>query len=217
MLILSFLITVAIYSFIFKSFWLALAVFSLLGVHELGHVIAMNQKGIGVRRVIFIPFLGAAAIPQNRMNAEEEEWAIGLAGPLAGMIGSFACFFLALATGSDVLMRAAKLSGLINLFNLLPIYPLDGGRVAKALGVSVWQGFRYVLLAVGGALSILVAIRTFVLILPFFAYIGWRELERNKDMRPMRLGKVVLGVVSELAVAFALMVLLYLTRGVKVL
>ncbi|HVY09149.1 MAG TPA: site-2 protease family protein [Mycobacteriales bacterium] len=110
----------------------------LLLVHELGHVIALRLRGIRASGLVFIPLLGAFTSwkPQERPAHHDAETA--LAGPIAGTVGALAALGYADASGSD-LWRALAFTGfLLNLFNLIPLVPLDGGRVANLVYPWAW-------------------------------------------------------------------------------
>jgi len=126
--------------------WLAIIFIALLLIHEMGHVVAMRIKGYDTPTPVFIPFLGAAIFAPKEMDRNTEAF-IGFGGPLLGSIGSLAVFLLwALSLKSNqndpfaaVVLVGSYLGMYINLFNLIPISPLDGGRVTQAAGA--W--FKY--------------------------------------------------------------------------
>lgn len=110
----------------------------LLLVHELGHVIALRLRGIKTSGLVFIPFIAALTMwePKERRPYQEAETA--LAGPIAGTVAALAALWYAHASGSS-LWRALAFTGLLlNLFNLIPFIPLDGGRVARLTYPWVW-------------------------------------------------------------------------------
>lgn len=124
--------------------WLSLLFVGLLLVHEMGHVAAMRMKGYGTPTPVFIPFLGAAIFAPKGMGRETEAF-VGFGGPLLGTIGSFATFGLWFLlpnkeSGFATILLVGSYLGLyLNLFNLIPISPLDGGRITQAAGM--W--FKY--------------------------------------------------------------------------
>jgi Zn-dependent protease len=110
----------------------------LLLVHEMGHVIALRREGIKASAPMFIPFLGAVITSRSLGDNATAEARVGLAGPILGSIGSAACILIWHATGND-LWRALAFTGfLLNLFNLLPVVPLDGGRAMAAMAPAMW-------------------------------------------------------------------------------
>jgi Zn-dependent protease len=111
---------------------------ALLFVHELGHVVALRREGIPATAPMFIPFLGAVV---GMKQLPKDAWAeakVGLAGPVFGLVSSAAVLALAFSLDSDLLRAAAYTGFFLNLFNLLPIVPLDGGRAAAALHPYTW-------------------------------------------------------------------------------
>ena len=111
---------------------------ALLFIHELGHVVALRREGIPASAPMFIPFLGAAVFMKGMPKDAWVEAKVGLAGPVFGLVSSAAVLGLAEANDSDLLRAAAYTGFFLNLFNLLPITPLDGGRAAAALHPYVW-------------------------------------------------------------------------------
>jgi Zn-dependent protease len=110
----------------------------LLFVHEAGHALEAKRQGLPVSAPIFIPFLGAAILlKENPQNAWREAQ-IALAGPIVGSLGAAAVWWWGEATNSELLVAIAFTGFFLNLFNLLPIVPLDGGRAVAALHPAFW-------------------------------------------------------------------------------
>jgi Zn-dependent protease len=110
----------------------------LLLVHEMGHVIALRREGIRASAPMFIPFLGALISARSLGDNATAEARVGLAGPVLGSIGSAACILIWHATGNDLWRALAYTGFLLNLFNLLPVVPLDGGRAMAAMAPWMW-------------------------------------------------------------------------------
>src|ERR1700760_1337446 len=110
----------------------------LLLVHEMGHVIAVRREGIRASAPMFIPFLGALISARSLGDDATAEARVGLAGPILGSIGSAACILVWHATGNDLWRALAYTGFLLNLFNLLPVVPLDGGRAMAAMAPWMW-------------------------------------------------------------------------------
>jgi len=110
----------------------------LLFVHEMGHVIAARIRGLPVSAPAFIPFLGAFITMKGRPDDAEAEAYVAYGGPFLGTLACFAVYFWA-REAESTLGLAVCYSGLVlNLFNLLPISPLDGGRITAVLGPRIW-------------------------------------------------------------------------------
>jgi Zn-dependent protease len=111
---------------------------ALLFVHEMGHVIQLRREGIKASAPMFIPFLGAVISARSLGDDAVAEARVGLAGPILGSIGAAACILVWDATGNDMWRALAFTGFLLNLFNLLPVIPLDGGRAMAAMAPWMW-------------------------------------------------------------------------------
>jgi len=118
--------------------WFAVGFVLLIFIHECGHLLAAKRFGLKVGAPVFIPFLGALiALKEAPRNAWIES-VVGIGGPLLGSAGALVCEALYLATG-NLMFRSLAYSGfLINLFNLMPVGFLDGGRIVTALSPWLW-------------------------------------------------------------------------------
>ena len=124
----------------------ALGFVLLLFVHECGHLVVARYFGLSVGTPVFIPFMGALiALKDAPKDAWMEAW-VGIGGPLLGTAGAAVCEALFVLTGNP-LFRALAYSGfLLNLFNLLPLGFLDGGRIVTALSPWLWLAGAAVML-----------------------------------------------------------------------
>lgn len=111
----------------------ALGVIVSIYVHEMGHVSALKRYGIRASAPTFIPGFGALVRLKQMPTNPRENARIGLSGPAWGLITAMLCYLAFLVTGWPLLGAIAKVGAWINLFNLLPIPPLDGGRGFHAL------------------------------------------------------------------------------------
>src|SRR6478736_2133990 len=111
---------------------------ALLFLHELGHVIQLRREGVKASAPMFIPFLGAVIASKSMGRDAAAEARVGLAGPILGSLASVVPLVLWLATGSDFWRALAYIGFFLNLFNLLPVLPLDGGRAMAALTPWMW-------------------------------------------------------------------------------
>jgi Zn-dependent protease len=110
----------------------------LLFLHEMGHVIQLRREGIPASAPMFIPFLGAVVMAKSLGDDATAEARVGLAGPVLGTLGALALLPLAAATGDDFWYALIFTGLFLNLFNLLPVVPLDGGRAMAALSPWMW-------------------------------------------------------------------------------
>ena len=133
----SMLVSVAAYALIW-GWRFAVGFVVLLFIHEMGHVIQLRREGVEASAPLFIPFLGAVVWAKSLGGNALAEARVGLAGPILGTIGAAACLPIAAATGSDLWQALAFTGFFLNLFNLLPVTPLDGGRAMAALAPWMW-------------------------------------------------------------------------------
>jgi Zn-dependent protease len=133
----SMLLSMLVYSWVFG--WMYAAGFVLLIlVHEMGHYLAARQRGLAVGLPTFVPFVGAWIDLKQLPHDVETEAYVGFAGPVAGTLAALACYFLARETDSRLLLALAYSGCMLNLFNLIPIAPLDGGRITAIISPKVW-------------------------------------------------------------------------------
>jgi Zn-dependent protease len=172
------LVSVAAYS-LFWGWQFAAGFVVLLFVHEMGHVIALRREGIKASAPMFIPFLGAAIFSRSLGDNALAEARVGLAGPVLGSLGAGVVAAIAVFTGSDLLLALAYVGFLINLFNLLPVLPLDGGRAMAAMAPWMWfVGFAALI-----PLAIFLHGSFIVLLILVF---GGREVWRRWKLRKSR-------------------------------
>lgn len=133
----SMLVSILAYQLIF-GWAFAVGFVLLLLVHELGHVIQLRREGIEASAPMFIPFLGAVISAKSMGDDAAAEARVGLAGPILGSVATLVPLAIWLATGEDFWRALAYIGFFLNLFNLLPVVPLDGGRAMAALSPSVW-------------------------------------------------------------------------------
>ena len=102
-------------------------------VHEMGHVIALARYGIPASAPMFIPGLGAFVRLKAYPASAGEDARVGLAGPLYGLGAALACMGIWIVTGSGLFAALARVGAWINVFNLIPVWQLDGSRGFRAL------------------------------------------------------------------------------------
>ena len=110
----------------------------LIFIHEMGHFIAARNCGLEVGAPVFIPFVGAwVSLKTVDLDPETEAY-VGLAGPVLGTLAAFACWLVAEQSGERLWLALAYSGFFLNLFNLIPLRPLDGGRVVRAVSSRLW-------------------------------------------------------------------------------
>lgn len=131
------LISIVAYAYYFG--WLfSIGIVLLIFVHEMGHFLAARQRGLKVGAPTFIPFVGAWIAMKDKPHDVETEAYVGLAGPLIGTLGALACYYVGRSYDSHFFLALAYVGFMINLFNLIPLTPLDGGRVTAVLSPRIW-------------------------------------------------------------------------------
>ena len=172
----SMLVSIAAYTLIF-TWRFAVGFVLLLLVHELGHVIQLRREGVQASAPVFIPFLGAAIAAKSLGGNALAEARVGLAGPVLGTLAAAAVGVAGLATDSELLKALAFVGFFLNLFNLLPVLPLDGGRAMSALSPALWVvGFAGLVV-----LAFVAPNPVMLLILVFGGMETWRRLKHRKD------------------------------------
>jgi Zn-dependent protease len=146
---------------------------ALLFVHEMGHVIQLRREGIRATAPVFIPFLGAVVGMKQMPDDALSEARVGLAGPILGTAGAAVCLALAEATNSSALRALAYVGFLLNLINLVPLTPFDGGRAMAAMAPALWF--------VGlGVMVFLLLLTHIPFLLIFVLFGGWDTYRRWK-------------------------------------
>ncbi len=130
-------VSIAAYSLVF-GIPFAVGFVALLLLHETGHVIQLRREGVRASAPMFIPFLGAVISAKSMGKDAAAEARVGLAGPVLGTLASLVPLGLWLATGGEFWRALAYIGFFLNLFNLLPVVPLDGGRAMAALSPAIW-------------------------------------------------------------------------------
>jgi Zn-dependent protease len=138
-------------------------------------VIQLRREGIRATAPVFIPFLGAVVGMKQMPDDALAEARVGLAGPILGTVGAAACFALAEATGSSMLRALAYVGFLINLINLVPLTPFDGGRAMAAMAPALWF--------VGLGLMLFLALETHITFLWIFVLFGGWDTYRRWKLR----------------------------------
>jgi Zn-dependent protease len=110
----------------------------LILLHELGHGAAMKMVGVDAGWPIFIPFFGASISLKSMPRSAHDHAVIAYGGPLAGAAASLVCAAIALVTQEQYWLALAHAGFFLNLFNMIPVQPLDGGRIASGFSRQSW-------------------------------------------------------------------------------
>jgi Zn-dependent protease len=182
---------------------------ALLFVHEMGHYIQLRREGVQPGRMIFVPLLGAVVSARSFGGSALAEARVGLAGPILGSLGALAVALVAVLADSDMLRALAFTGFFLNLFNLLPIVPLDGGRAMAAMAPWMW------FVGLGAVVTLVFLWPNPILILiaifgAFEVYRRWNARKQGLDGNPayyavpgryrLLVGAVYVGLIIALAV-----------------
>jgi Zn-dependent protease len=174
----SMLVSIGAYTLIW-GWQFAIGFVLLLFVHEMGHVIQLRREGVPASAPMFIPFLGAVVGMKRLPDDAAAEARVGLAGPVLGSIGCLIPLALYAATGNHLFQALAFTGFFLNLFNLAPVLPLDGGRAMAALSPWMWLVGFGLLLGVGVAFPNPIII----LILLLGGFETWRRFKTRKTQQ----------------------------------
>ena len=172
----SMLVSIGAYSLIW-GFRFAVGFVLLLLIHELGHVFQLRREGVKASAPMFIPFLGAVITSKSLGRDAAAEARVGLAGPVLGSLGALVPLGLYAATGNELFKALAFVGFFLNLFNLLPVLPLDGGRAMAALTPWMWfVGYAALI-----ALTFAFPNPIMLLVLLFGGMESWRRWQARKS------------------------------------
>ena len=110
----------------------------LIFVHEMGHVFVAWRQGLPISAPIFIPGMGAIILAKAEGKSAWNQAVMGIGGPIAGSIGAAACWWLYTTTQNELFLGLAYVGFMLNLFNLIPVFPLDGGWITGAVSPYLW-------------------------------------------------------------------------------
>lgn len=165
----------AAYSYLY-TWQFAATLMAALFVHESGHIWAMRKCGMRVKGMYFIPFVGAAAVTDESFKSRWSESFVALAGPVWGAALAAGCAVAYGMTNNPFWAAIAGWMAMVNLFNLLPVNPLDGGRVFKSVAFSVGTKWGKAFIVIGTLLAAYVAMKLNSFIFAFLAVVGLLEI-----------------------------------------
>ena len=188
---------------------IAVSVFIVILVHEGGHYAAMRLWNIEVSGMYFIPFIGAGVAPEEEIPSPGLEASISLSGPVAGLLFGVAALLFRV---SSFIPSLIEINVIINLLNLMPILPLDGGRVVRAALLRGRKSLIPVaLFTVGTGVLVAIAIGSYILLL--IALLGlvslirdYKRMER-KEMTPPTWGQSLVILAAWLGIIFLYLML----------
>ena len=167
--------SLAAYSWLF-TFQFALALILCLVIHEYGHVRAMRYFGLKTKGIYLIPFLGGAALSDDKINTRWQDVVISMMGPCFGLFMSIACILAYAVSGLPFFAGLATFNAFLNLLNLLPILPLDGGHVLKSVSFSMNSKLGLLVCGAAAVIGILVSFSLGLSLFGIFMIIGCIEI-----------------------------------------
>jgi Zn-dependent protease len=191
---LSVIVSLGAYALLF-GWQLAVGIIALLFVHEMGHFIVIRAKGLPASLPVFIPLIGAYVAMRKMPRNVRDEAEIAIAGPVAGALGGLACWLIFEQTDLRIWLILAYFSFFINLLNLIPVSPFDGGRVVGAISRWFWI-LGLVLMGVGFFLTQSI----FLLIL---AVLGFSQTIQRFRMSPAQAAYYKIPLLSRIWVTAA--------------
>ena len=194
----------------------ALLISAIIILHELGHALAMLIVGIPVKGVYLVPFFGGAAIAGAPYRNEGQSGFVALMGPGFSLLSTVALAMAARESGNPTFKTAADMSAIINLINLAPIYPLDGGQVLKAVLVSMSRMLAQIAGLAGAAAGFWIAWRFRDPLLGFFMLLGLAatlQIRKPSTVTPMRWPGALLLLFAFAATIAAYVAILYIGSG----
>ncbi len=155
----------------------AVGIVLMIAIHEWGHLVFAKAVGMPVSAPVFIPFVGAFISMKEAPKDAWQEAVVALGGPFFGLVAGMVALYWGMVNGSGLVQAVAYFSFFITLFNMIPVSPLDGGRIVTALSPWVW--------GVGLAVMALAAIHTMNplmwIILIFGGYRAWQTWRRREE------------------------------------
>jgi len=176
--------SLAAYSWLF-SIEFAIALILCLVFHEYGHIKAMKYFGLKTKGIYLIPFVGGLALSDSKINTRWQDVVISIMGPFFGLILSVAALIGYWITDIEVLAGIAVFNAILNLFNLLPILPLDGGHVLKSIAFSVNSKLGLVACVLGAVFGVYISYHYGLALLGFLLAIGSIEIVFEYKRRHM--------------------------------
>lgn len=192
--------SLAAYSWLF-SLEFAIALVLCLVFHEYGHVRAMKRFGLKTKGIYLVPFVGGLALSDDRINTRWQDVYISIMGPFFGLILSLVCMLVYWFTEIELFAGLAAFNALLNLFNMLPVLPLDGGHVLKSITFSVNSILGLIVCVICAIAGVAASYYFGLALLGFLLVVGSIEIlfewkrRHHSDLLPLdRYGQVVSGL-----------------------
>lgn len=167
--------SMAAYAYLF-TWQFAIIIMISLFFHELGHITAMKRCGLKTKGIYFIPFLGAAAVTDGIFKSRRDEVYIAIMGPIWGFAMAICTAMIYIVTNNTFYAAVAGWMAMVNLFNLLPLNPLDGGRILKSVAFSIHSDLGFVFLGIGIVASMILTFWVGLILFSFLLVLAILEL-----------------------------------------
>ncbi len=210
------LLSAAIYSYFF-SWKFAILLMGAIGWHEYGHIWAMKRLNIPTYGFFFVPLMGGVAVGGGSYISFSENVIVSIMGPLWGMLLALLTWVVYLITGIPLFADAAYWQALINLFNLLPIHPLDGGQIWRAIAFSFSKKIGYVVSYLSLPIFAVLCYYTHLWILGLlavFSLLEIRGLSKRTLPLPMSMEHRLLSILSFAVLGTILYLIMTFTHNV---
>jgi len=211
--------SLAAYSWLF-SLPFALSLLAALVFHEYGHIRAMKYFGMKTKGIYLIPFMGGMALSDEKINTRWQDVVISIMGPSFGLLMSVASLLLYWITGEVFFAALASLNAMLNVFNLLPILPLDGGHILKSISFSMNSVAGLLVCAGGAALGVWLSYTLGLALLGLLLLVGsieimaeWKTRHRSHLLPLDRYGQVFSTVWYLVTVAGLVGIITYLSNS----
>ncbi|MEZ8824384.1 site-2 protease family protein [Vibrio sp. 10N.261.55.A7] len=206
--------SLAAYSWLF-SFQFAIALIACLVFHEYGHVRAMKYFGMKTKGIYLVPFLGGLALSDEKINTRWQDVVISIMGPFFGLLLSIVLLIAYFITDNMFFGGLAVFNAFLNLFNLLPILPLDGGHVLKSISFSMNSVTGIVLCAAGAIGGVILSYSLGLTLFGFLLIMGtieivleWKQRHHSHLLPLDRYGQIV-STLWYLGLVFALISIIW--------
>jgi Zn-dependent protease len=171
---------------------LALGLVLSIYIHEMGHVAMLRKLGIEAGAPMFIPGVGAFVMLKQHIGDPLTDAKVGLAGPVWGLGAALTAFGIYAVTGARIWLAIAQLTGFLNLFNLIPVWQLDGSRGLHVL--ARWERWTLV-----GAIALALMLTEQRLLFIVGGVAVWRSLQREAGPGDTRVLATFVGLVIALS------------------
>jgi Zn-dependent protease len=161
---------------VYSSWMGALIIMVSIGFHEECHIFAMNRLGIANRGFYFLPMLGGASLATEPYKSRYDQFIVAIGGPIGGTLLAMVVMVGYFFTHSPVLAAITCFMAVVNLFNLLPFGPLDGGQIVRCIALSINRMLGRIFLITSFIVGVILLARWNIAVMMFFIFLGGADL-----------------------------------------